>query len=518
MNPTKKTIAAIAASALFGISAFAQSVETKNVEINVSEKYLDISADIVLDRLKLRSNQQILITPIIRDHVSEHPDSSYSSAPGYSGMKAEGSKSLTLPSLLVSGRNMHISYERGVLRNFKAIKNHKIWKELKRDNGKPQTETYSARIPVEDWMRANGTGVFFVYDSCGCGAELAQRISDPVYISEPLIPIENPVKEMNAFMIIPEIEDIPVQIHEGRARVQFEVDRTALHINPYVCRNGQVIDNREQLKIIDDSVKYALSDPNVELTKIEICGYASPESPYLHNEELATGRSKVLSEYLADFYNLPRGSVTYSAVPENWGEFRDTVVKSHELTERQRQLLLDLIDEPAYTPEEFDRKEWLLKTDPRYAQLYRTKILPQWFPRLRATTFAVHTKLKPTDDNHLAEIIKSTPEKMSLNQMYRVARMYPSDSDEFNDVMLTALKYYPKEQVAITNAATAAINRGEYARAKQLLDEAEKTSSVYNLLGIIATSEGNYEEAARYFDLAGDNQDAKRNKSMLKLK
>lgn len=388
---------------------------------------------------------------------------------------------MTLPSILVSGRKMHISYERGVLRNFPIIKEHEILKELQRRNGKPQSVPYSCRVPIQDWMLEKGAHVDFTYDECGCGVELAE------VVHQELIPYveEIPVNEMQAMVIIPEIEDIPVEIHAGRARVQFEVDRTELHVDPYVCKNGQRIDNRTELKIIDDSVKYALSDPNVELTAIEICGYASPESPYLHNQELAEGRSKALAEYLARKYNLPQERVTYTSVPENWGEFRDTVVASKEITERQRRLLLNLIDEPAYTPQEYDRKEWILKTEPPYADLYRSKILPQWFPKLRATTFALHTQLKTMDDEDLAKVIRKTPEKMSLNQMYRVARMYPADSDEFNDIMLKALELHPTEQTAITNAAIAAIARGEYERARELLHSAEQTSTVLNLLQLI---------------------------------
>ncbi len=480
------------------LSVRAQSVTAENVNIQLAGDYLTVSADIVLDNLKLKSNQQIFITPLVS-----------TSDPG-SEIQQKG-ESVTLSSILVSGRNMHYSYERGVLRNFREIKNHDILQEVRRLNGTRQSVAYSMRIPAQQWMHSSGASVVFVYDSCGCGAQLAQNISDPVIL------FRNPVKEMNSVMIIPEIEEVPVQIHEGRARVQFEVDRTELHVNPYTCRNGQRIDNRDQIKIIDDSVKYALTDPNVEIAAIELCGYASPESPYLHNVELADGRVKALAQHLAQRYSLPQEKVTYSSVPENWGEFREMVVNSDRLTERQRQKLLQLIDEPAYTPEQWDRKEWLLKTEPPYADLYRSFILPEWFPKLRATTFAVHTRLKNLSDEELKEVIKKTPEKMSLNQMYRVARMYPEDSDEFDEVMQTALKYYPRDQIAITNAATAAVNRGEYERAKQLLARVpENTPAVYNLLGIIATAEEKYDEAKRYFEKAGSNANAERNREMLK--
>lgn len=480
-----------------GLMAKSTSVAADNIQISLANGLLNVNADILLDSLNLGSNKQVMVTAIARQ--ADAPDSTQNE--------------IILPSILINGRNMHYSYERGVLNGKKEIKSHDIIQEVQRHNGTKQSVAYSAQVAEEEWMTQPGVQVSFVIDECGCGVAYAQNIADEAT----LIAFQNPVKEMKSVMIIPEIELMPEQIHEGRARVQFEVDRTVLHVDPYRCANGQRIDNRGQIKMIDDSVKYALTDPNVELSAIEICGYASPESPYLHNWELADGRSKALAEYLADRYSLPKGSVTYSCVPENWVEFREMVVKSPELTEQQRTQLLELIDEPASTPEQWDRKERLLKTDPKFASLYKSKILPEWFPKLRATTFAIHTRLKDLTDEQLKEVIKTTPEKMSLNQMYRVALMYPADSDEFNDVMLLALKYYPEDMVAITNAATAAVARGEYDRAKQLLEKApEQTPAVNNLRGIIATSEEKYEEAAEYFKKAGNMPDAQKNLEMLK--
>lgn len=497
MKTIIKILIAMAAAASVGFSAHSQDVATKNVDLQISETHLTVSADIVLDSLYLRSNRQIFITPIVRN-----------------GNEA------VLPSLLVSGRNMHISYQRGVLRNFEQIKDRDIWKEVERHNGKKQTVEYSARIPLQDWMCDKDTKVAFSLDTCGCGALLGKVIREiprEIVIPENVANMMNSADEIPDFLseIVVDIEDIPIRVHQGSARVQFEVDRTGLHIYPYVCKNGQRIDNREQLKIIDDSVNYALSDPNVELVGIELVGYASPESPYLHNKELADGRCKVLAEYLADRYNLPRERATYSSVPENWGEFRKKVEKSKEITELQRAQLLELIDAPATTPAEFDQKEKILKTDPKFAKLYKTKILPEWFPELRATTFALHTRLKQLDDAELAKVIESTPELMSLSQMYRVAKMYEPGSDQFKKVMQTAMEYYPDAPINRTNAAAEAIQRQDYDKAKQLLQGIPATPAVYNLLGIIATAEEDYEQAEYYFNLAGDYPTAKQNLNLL---
>ena len=191
-----------------------------------------------------------------------------------------------------------------------------------------------------------------------------------------------------------------------------------------------------------------------------------------HNDFLATNRSKALAEYLGKLYKLPEGSASYGAVPENWEEFRQQVVAAKDITGRQRADLLELIDRPAYGPSDYDAKEQTLKTDPRFAALYRAKILPEWFPMLRTTKFAINTILRPQPDEKLAEIIKTKPQLLSLNQMFRVARLYPEGSDEFNDVIATALKYYPDDPVANLNSAVVAMREGKYAAAAALLAKA----------------------------------------------
>ena len=304
-------------------------------------------------------------------------------------------------------------------------------------------------------------------------------------------------------------------VHGGLAQVQYEVSRTELHAEPYVCRNGRRIDNRAQLAVIEDSVRYALSDPNVEIARINICGYASPESPYMHNEELASGRSRSLSEYIGKCFQLPADKSTYTSVPENWADFRKMVTDATDITEAQRRDLLELIDRPAYGASDYDAKERELKTSPKFAALYRSKILPDWFPKLRCTKFEIRTRLKPTSDQKLAELIETHPQMLSLNQMFRVARLYPEGSAEFNHVIAIARKYYPDDTVAYLNAAVAALKAGELKTACEYLSKAGDSPEAENARGVLAAAEGNFEQALKYFDAAGNLPEALKNKALL---
>lgn len=467
------------------VGVFAGIAKEDNTEFKnrarVRDGRLLVDIDFVLDSIRLKADRQMYLSPMVED--------------------SKGNREF-LPALLVNGRNMHIAYERKTIKKG-GPNGYDVMKEVRRLNGKPQSVEYSASLALQNWMRVPGARVALLKDTCGCGRELGNDII-------PLFPL-NLIPDMTLSYITPEVKPQPIAIHEGRARVQFEVDKTVLHDQPYTCRNGQKIDNREQLQVIIDSIDYAISDPNVEIASIKIVGYASPESPYLHNQELSTGRSRALAEYLAKRYNLPREQCEYDAVAENWKEFRDIVETSDEITEQQRKDLLELIDRPVYGPSDYDAKERELKTSKKFAQLYRSLILPKWFPQLRATTFAINTRLKPLEDEKLAEIIETTPELMSLNQMMRVARLYEEGSDEFNHVIDIALKYYPDDETANLNAAVAHLNTGDLDAAERMLRKSGDSAEAENARGVLAVKKGDFETAREHFKKAGNLPEAKRN-------
>lgn len=483
MNMKKSLFAAMIAALAMPAMAGIGTANFRKARVN---NMIDVRFDLVLDSLRLGSNQQLYVTPVVEN----------------------GSNTVLLPSVLVNGRNMHYGYLRGTMpvsENYSSVAY-----EIRRENGKAQSLEYSAQTPFRQWMYADGTRIKLVVDSCGCGVPAGSET--PVEIPADF----NPAPRMRLVQVTPEATTQPVRIHKGRARVQFEVDKTVLHTEPYRTQRGnQLIDNRAQLAMIDDSVRYALSDPNVEIESITVTGYASPESPYAHNDYLATNRSKALADYLADHYSLPAEAARYSAVPENWTEFREQVVNASDITPEQRRDLLELIDRPAYGPADYDAKERELKTSPKFAKLYASTILPKWFPHLRATEFAISTRLKPMPDEQLAEIIKTEPEMLSLNQMYRVARLYPEGSADFDRVIATTLKYYPSDPVANLNAAVTALKAGDRTRAAALLEKAGDSPEAMNARGVLAAQEGDFSAAASWFRKAGNLPEAIKNLQML---
>lgn len=478
----------ITISSMVMASSVSDGLKINNTSAGRSGDIVRVTADINLDNLRLGRNQQLYITPVI---------------------ESDNGSSIVMPSVLVNGHAMHIAYERRSLPRREGL-DHNVIIETKRSNGKAQSLYYVAETAMQPWMWDGSAGIHWVVDSCGCGVRYGTMTGESTLLGL------NPATGMRVAYVTPAVTELPVSVHEGRAQVQFEVSKSDLHTSPYVCRSGQRIDNRPELQIIDDSISYALSDKNVEIAKIRICGYASPEGSYLGNERLSTERSRALAEYLADRYNLPSECVEYAAIAENWGGLRELVESSGDkLTDRQWRELIALIDRPAYGPSDYDDKDMELRTDPRFRELYKTLILPVWYPQLRATAFEISTRLKPMSDEELAEVILISPEKMSLNQMFRVASLYAEGSDDFNRIIETALRYYPDDETANLNAAAAAIKSEDFVKAESLLDKAGDSAEAYNARGILAANKGDIATAVEMFRKALPLPEAAKNIEML---
>lgn len=454
-----------------------------------------VSMQVLPNALKMKSNHQLFITPYLES--------------------GDGTHSVMFPSVVLSGRNMHYVYLRTGETKATGKTRYNVVKEIL-CNGKAEAYSYNETVPMQPWMFQDDTALRINVDTCGCGRNLGTDSGEPIpaYFS--------PLNRMLIFPYPTPVAEVPKIInHHGKARVEFEVDKFKLHDKVYsyvhtVTKRKHVIDNRAELKVIEDSIHYALSNPNVEIDHINLCGYASPESPYLHNDYLATNRSKALAEYIAKRFNLPTDRCTFGAVPENWEGFRELTLSSNQITEQERRLLLELIDRPAYGPADYDKKEMELRFGEKYIRLYKEIVHPDWFPKLRYTDFVIQTRLKPLTTAQLHEVMAKTPELLSLNQIYTVATDCEHGSEEFQRAMAVALKYYPEDPTANCNAAALAVENKDYEEAAKYLEKAGDTDEANILRGIVEVSRNNFEKATEYFEKAKNAPEAKRNMQLIK--
>jgi len=132
----------------------------------------------------------------------------------------------------------------------------------------------------------------------------------------------------------------------GTARVVFKMNDA--HIRPDVSQNKQELDK------ITAMLSQVLSDPTAEVQRIVICGYGSPDGPYVFNERLAKQRTNNLKAYTARYAGIPQNVIEVRYVAEDWEGLKAFVQSAslHQLPHRKE--LLQVIRSNR-TPDEKER-------------------------------------------------------------------------------------------------------------------------------------------------------------------
>ena len=268
----------------------------------------------------------------------------------------------------------------------------------------------------------------------------------------------------------------------GKAYIDFPVNRTELYPD---YRKNPV----ELAKIIAtiDSVR---NDKDVTVRRITIKGWASPESSWENNTRLAKGRTATLKQYVQNLYHFPEGFIETDYYPEDWFGLRDFVASSGLEHKNEILAIIDSDMEP-------DPKEWRLKST--YPEEYKF-LLQTVYPGLRHSDYTIEYSIRQfTDVSEIKDLLRTAPQKLSLNEMFLLAQTLEPGSEEYNNVFETAVRMYPMDEVANLNAANSAMSRNDLASAARYLSKAGNTDDAVYARGILAASKGDYAEAIQHF-------------------
>lgn len=404
-----------------------EGVSVSGLKTERNGRYLSVDMSIDLTQLEVESNRAVLLTPWL----------------------VNGSDSVELKSVGVYGRRRYYYY----LRNGGSLLTGSD--ELSyRASGKPAGVDYHDLVAYSRWMD---------------GAQLKLRRSDYGCCSDVLGEQEATVGTYTGdffpklVYVTPEGEAQKSRSLEGTAYIEFPVDKTVIY--PDYRRNTAELD---KIKATIDSVR---SDSDITITSVWLKGYASPESPYSHNSDLAKGRTAALKTYIQRLYKFGEGVIATAYEPEDWAGLRRYVDNSnlehrHEITE-----IIDSSLDP-------DVKEKKIKT--LYPQEYRF-LLDNCYPALRHTDYRVAYNIRSYSNiEDIKKVMRTQPSKLSLNELYLLSQQYEPGSDEFTEVFETAVRLYPDDQSANLNAANAALRRDDLKAAARYLDKAgDSAEAVY---------------------------------------
>ncbi|WP_300910143.1 DUF3868 domain-containing protein [uncultured Bacteroides sp.] len=454
----KRTIFILAILLGMGNIPDAVAQDTKNIlpgvsiehfDMNRNGKYLTVEMDFDLTELDVDANRAVLLTPRL----------------------VNGTDSLDLPSIGIYGRRRYYYYIRNGINTISgesemAFRTSKKLGELE----------YNKPIIYEDWM--DGATLKLHRSDWGCCQDiLAEYDSELGRHQEAFFP--------ELVFVQPKAEIMKTRSLSGSAYIDFPVDQTVIY--PDYRRNTVELG---KIQATIDSVR---NDKDVTITSVWLKGFASPESPYKHNTELAIGRTAALKKHIGQLYHFADNIIQTDYEPEDWAGLRRYVEQSNINHRKEILALIDSDMEP-------DAKEAKIKRT--YPEEYRF-MLQHFYPALRHTDYRIDYNIRMFSEvEEIKRIMAERPQKLSQNEFYLVAEKYEPGTDEFTDVFETAVRMFPNDEVANLNAANAAIRRDDFATARKYLDKAGDSAEVAYARAALAVREGDYETARQYLNQA----------------
>lgn len=281
----------------------------------------------------------------------------------------------------------------------------------------------------------------------------------------------------------PQVETVKSRALSGQAFIDFVVNRT--DIRP------DYRGNQAELKKIQNTIDSVKNDADIQVQKIFIKGFASPEGSYQNNDRLAAGRTEALRKYVQGLYDFPASTYETSHVAEDW----DGLVAYLEKSDLQsKDDILDIIRNSGLQPDQMEQR---IKS--RYAQDYQF-LLQNVYPGLRHSDYRIEYIIRSFEDvAEIKRLVKTHPQKLSLREFFMAAQDYQPGSADFNEVFETAVRIYPDDETANLNAAVAALQRGDLTQAENCLQKAGNTAHAQYARGMLAAMKRDYQTALTLF-------------------
>ena len=424
-------------------------VSIKSFNINREGKYLTVKMNLDLNKLDVDANRAVLLTPRL----------------------VNGTDSLDLPAVGIYGRRRYYYYVRNGIGSISGES-----ETIYRASSKPDSVAYNNLAEYEKWM--DGATLKFHRSDWGCCHEIVAEY-------EGILGRHREAFFPELIFVQPKAEIMKSRSLSGSAYIDFPVDQTVIY--PDYRRNTTELG---KIQATIDSVR---NDKDVTITSVWLKGFASPESPYKHNTELAIGRTAALKKHIGQLYHFADSIIQTDYEPEDWAGLRRYVEQSNI---NYRAEILTLIDNDM----EPDAKEAKIKRT--YPDEYRF-MLQNFYPALRHTDYRIDYNIRKFNKvEEIKRIMAEQPQKLSLNEFYLVAGKYEPGTDEFTDVFETAVRMFPNDEIANLNAANAAIRRDDFATARRYLDKAGDSAEAVYARGALAIREKDYDTACRYLGKA----------------
>lgn len=442
-------------------TSYLPEIDIRNKEVVRQNREIELKMVVDLSHLKLRTQHTIALLPVL--------------------VSGDGSREAAFPPVVIDGKTRSKVYLRAQrLESVELPPYHNGGAQtiIRRSNGKEQSYDYRAVIPYERWM-LDGRIELREHVS-GCAGCEEGRMERPIPEAEKALAAFVPHYRLDS--IIPAPEPLKVRAETRTARLQFRQD--SYNILP------DYKDNRAELDAVSNSVGLVKKNSDVKITGIYITGYASPEGSEAYNMILSENRAKALADYIRRHDNIPADLLHVDWRGEDWEGLVRVLGDYPGLLKRDE--VYAIIER---YPNERDFCELQLRK--LVPPTIYERLLNEIYPALRRNEYRIEYNVRNFNIEEAKRQIKTRPDLLSVDEMYKVADTYGKDSGEYREVILTAARTYPDNVPAVVNAARVEMECGDVTSAIRLLENSRVSDApeVLNALGVAYAKNGQYEKA-----------------------
>ena len=272
-------------------------------------------------------------------------------------------------------------------------------------------------------------------------------------------------------------------------------------INSANVRNNQL--TSKSIKEFQAALDEIKANERKTLKGTDIVAYASPDGKESDNAKLSSKRSasaekafdKVTKKHPVD------GPVNVTSIAEDWEGFQELVAASDIEDKELIIRVLSMYSDPAVREMEIKNMSSIFKT-----------LAKEVLPELRRARFIANVEYQNYTNDELLQLIEENIDVLDETALLRAATLVKENDQKIELYKKAADKF--SSNAAQYNLAVVYLNMDENGKAKRALDKCEKDADWNNAMGAIALREGDYAQAAKYFNAAG-NETAKENLAVL---
>ena len=465
--------------------AYKGQIYVTRQRFSLVENQLQVEMDINYEALHLPSNESLTLIPMLR-------------TPSYS---------LSLPSVLINGPEMHKAYNREV--NVNEKRGHEFVSPsvvIRDDKKSARFFTYKVAVPYRDWMEESV--LFLRVEECACNGRQAavyeDKIADGISIPRGAAPRVAPGVDSRFLSLI----NIVAPVEEA-TKLNYLRGTFPFELSSGLKKNALRKQHYEIYYRLRDLISAVQSQAGNELAHVHLTGFGAPIGDHRTNERDAATRGLALKDYLREYRVSGKAPLEVMWISEDWDSIA-TLVKRTDMMFRDA--VLDMINTVDVNQ---GRERMLMQLADGVPYRYlRDRIFPQ-VPRVSYEIAYTRAPLSLEDSRRMLAAGSSS---LSVTEFYAVANSYPRGSLEYNDMLDLSARLFPDNAEANINAAAVALTKKDTQRARRYLEPFSTNPAAYNNMGILYMLEGNRDKAEVYLQMAAANgvEEARRALSELK--